>query len=327
MTPAVHVSASATTQPGAVGGLWIRLAVNIGRRKVTYRVLTAVIDATPGAEGVPLAIKRAAAVGLLAMLWSGIAEHTTDGVIAGLPDALLEDWAGWTGAGVESGAFARWIRTYHLGPDGKVRDWDDFAGALQTRRSADADRQREKRRRDRQARESAERDAAARTTAPPREVPPATTGADDATPYRHPPVAPGTIARNLTIAANKGMEANDKIGGRYNPIVSTRADALAVVEEMFGCGVTDWELMGRIIYTIAKAYTPIKTGDAIGSLTYFKARAIVAYHREQERAAAGASAAPGEVSLDASRPATANAKRQRTGAGALAAADAMGLTE
>src|SRR5262249_32418763 len=131
---------------GASAGLWIRVSANLSRRKVTWRLTDALLAKFPVPEGAPRSLMQKAAMGYLMELWGNIAEHTVDGSIAALPDAQLEQWAGWDG---EPGAFACWLRDGHNGAKGhldaetgKVSEWDDFAGALQNKRADDAERQR-----------------------------------------------------------------------------------------------------------------------------------------------------------------------------------------
>lgn len=123
-------------------GLWIRVAANMGARKVTAR-LSAVLRAED-MGGMSRGLSRAAAVGHLVMLWGNVAENTTGGYIADVPDDLLEDWAGWDGA---PGVFARWLREQHV-TDGRINDWDEYAGALEDRR--EKDRVRKQRQRERE---------------------------------------------------------------------------------------------------------------------------------------------------------------------------------
>lgn len=126
--------------------LWIRVVANMGQRKVTAR-LSSVLRTS---AGLSRGASRAAAVGYLVMLWGSVAENTTDGRVDDVPDELLEDWAGWDG---EPGAFARWLREHHV-TDGRINDWDEYAGALEDRREKDRERKRRQRQREKEEQES-----------------------------------------------------------------------------------------------------------------------------------------------------------------------------
>jgi hypothetical protein len=296
------------------GGLWIRVAADLSDRKVTWRLVEMIRQHHPaarpslGAE-LPLGLLRAAAVGYLCELWGNIAKHTADGTIADYPPTMLEHWAGWDG---EPGAFHRWVMEKHFDADaGTVNEWEEYQGAIQRRRQADAERQRAKRTRDRQA----EDDLAAIGdvgSSPIDEVPREETG---------------ELARYLTIAANKGMEQNEAMGGRYNPINSGRGDGFEVVDSFRRDGVTDWGIMARIIFTLAKHYRPQKRGDYIRSLTFFGDRALRVYQQNVDREAAKASTAPAEISLERPARQTPTERGARAAVGALAAANAIGMPD
>lgn len=302
----------------AGGGLWIRVAANLSRRKVTWRLFAACLGTFPVPEGAPRSLYQKAAIGFLVELWGNIAEHTADGSIAALPDAQLEQWAGWDGT---PGQFAAWLRAAHLDTStGKCREWDECAGALQTRRQADAERKRNQR-----EREKLERDAKQLTEVDVGE------SAHSSTSNEGPKTEAvdldiGALAQRLTVAANQGMSENPLIGDMFNPIVSTRGDGLETVEAFNLEGLTDWTLVARIIYTLAKKYKPQKRGDHIRSLTFFRERTITVYRQHLEREAAASTDAPGEVSIDRGPyRADTRTKSARSGAGALAAADSVGL--
>lgn len=306
------------TAKASPGGLWIRVVANLSRRKVTWRLVEACLATFPVPEGAPRSLYQKAAIGFLVTFWGNIAEHTVDGHVVDLPDGQLEQWAEWDGT---PGAFANWFRVYHLDPEtGKCREWDELQGVLQTRREADAERQRRKRELDRLANGPIEEidlgDVAQSSTS--------IEGGKRASV----PADAGHIAAALTIAANRGMQDNPKIGNTYNPIIATRGDGLETVEAFIAEGVTDWRLVSSIIYTIAKAYPPKKAGDYIRSLTFFRERTITVYNRHMAKLAAAGAGAPGEVSIDSTgaRP-TAQTKAIRTGAGAHAAAKSAGLPD
>lgn len=116
-------------------GLWIRVAANIGDRKVVWRLVTS------------CGLSVDAAVGTLVMFWGAVAASTKGGRIDDVSDVQLEAWARWQG---EPGAFARFVREQHA-TDGVINEWDDYAGTLEDRRERD----RERKRREREAKKSA----------------------------------------------------------------------------------------------------------------------------------------------------------------------------
>lgn len=118
---------------------WVRVETGIASRKVTFRLASWLVSEheLPESYTVPLA------VGLLVSLWSAVGENCRDGDVSDVPDRLLEKWAGWEG---DSGAFAKWVREHHTS-DGRIRDWDETNGPLDTMREGNkrrAQRHREK---------------------------------------------------------------------------------------------------------------------------------------------------------------------------------------
>lgn len=105
---------------------WIRVHADLGTKPVTQRAADA------------LGVKRAAAAGHLVFFWGNVSRHATNGAIAHYPDALLELWACWEGT---RGRFAKFIRDNHLDADGRVREWDEYAGALEQRKQKNREHQ------------------------------------------------------------------------------------------------------------------------------------------------------------------------------------------
>ena len=85
------------------------------------------------------------AVGVLVTFWSGVAAHANNGTIAQYPDAQLEKWARWPSR--KRGLFAKWVRAEHQDAEGRVPEWDDYAGALEVRREKERQRLADKRKR------------------------------------------------------------------------------------------------------------------------------------------------------------------------------------
>jgi hypothetical protein len=105
-----------------MSAFWIRVAGDLARRKVTYRVMHA------------LGVSKHEAMGLLVEFWANVAEHCTGGYVADVSDMQLDAWADWRG---EPGAFASFVRANHLDADGRVNEWEEYAGKLEQRREAD----------------------------------------------------------------------------------------------------------------------------------------------------------------------------------------------
>src|SRR5262245_25963210 len=114
---------------------WIRVHANIAHKPVVSRCAEA------------LHVSRHEAIGLLVEFWGSVSQHSTNGDVSTFSDGQLEDWAGWHR---RRGAFAAFVRSSHIDPDGRVKEWDDYAGKLELRRATERSRLREKRERVRQ---------------------------------------------------------------------------------------------------------------------------------------------------------------------------------
>lgn len=101
---------------------WIRVRAHLSRAKVAQRLAVICRGDAQKASGV------------LQDFWSSVAEQGTNGFIRDYPDHTLEDWAGWRG---KRGVFATWVRQHHMDEDGRVKEWDEYMGALEARREAD----------------------------------------------------------------------------------------------------------------------------------------------------------------------------------------------
>jgi hypothetical protein len=110
---------------------WIRVHAGLIDKPVIDRLSTA------------LDVSEHEAIGLLVTFWGAVSKNVVGGQLAGVSDRHIERWARWTGA---RGAFAAWIQAHHLDADGRVNEWEEYAGALEDRREYD----RERKRRDRE---------------------------------------------------------------------------------------------------------------------------------------------------------------------------------
>lgn len=104
---------------------WIRVHATLIDKPVVARAAEA------------LGVSEHAAVGLLVTFWGGVSRSVVGGSVSDTTDAQLEQWARWRG---KRGKFAAFIRAHHLDADGRVREWDDYAGALEARREKERQR-------------------------------------------------------------------------------------------------------------------------------------------------------------------------------------------
>lgn len=111
---------------------WIRVHANIADRPLIGRAVT------------ELRVRENEAIGLMVRFWGAVSQHCVNGDIGAVPDATIEKWAGWKR---RRGAFAAFVRGKHLDPDGRVREWDEYAGKLEQRRAKDRQRKEEERQR------------------------------------------------------------------------------------------------------------------------------------------------------------------------------------
>lgn len=98
---------------------WIRVHANLAAKPVVFRAIEA------------LGVSQPEVVGLLVTFWGAVSQHAPNGAVAQFPDAQLEAWAGWTR---KRGKFAAFIRAAHLDAQGRVNEWDDYAGVLEEQR-------------------------------------------------------------------------------------------------------------------------------------------------------------------------------------------------
>lgn len=112
---------------GVIPVTWIRVHSHLVGRPVVARCAAA------------CGIDHYKAAGHLVTLWGAVSLHAENGQVVAVPDVLLEQWAGWTG---KRGRFAAWLRADHMDADGRIREWDEYQGALELRREKERDRKR-----------------------------------------------------------------------------------------------------------------------------------------------------------------------------------------
>ncbi len=111
---------------------WIRVHANLAGKPIVWRAVEA------------LHVSQHEAMGLLVQFWGAVSQHATHGNVSDIADAQLEAWAGWT---KKRGRFAAFVREKHVAPDGRLREWEEYAGALEDRREYDRERKRKERER------------------------------------------------------------------------------------------------------------------------------------------------------------------------------------
>lgn len=116
---------------------WIRVHANLADKPVIWRAVK------------ELRISQNEGIGLLVRFWGEMSQHGNDGLVITLTDEQIEAWGGWRG---KRGKLAAFIRQFHTDDDGRVNEWDDYAGKLEDRRQKDRDRKREARDRKRKSR-------------------------------------------------------------------------------------------------------------------------------------------------------------------------------
>ncbi len=114
---------------------WIRVHANLADKPIVCRLVES------------LGVSQHEALGLLVTFWGKVSQHAANGTISTVPDTQLEVWAQWRG---KRGRFASFIREYHTDTDGRVNEWDEYAGKLEGRRAQE--RQRKQRDRERTSR-------------------------------------------------------------------------------------------------------------------------------------------------------------------------------
>lgn len=98
---------------------WIRVHANLVAKPVVWRAVDAL--------GVPVN----EAIGLLVRLWGAVSIYGRRGDLSDVSNSQIEGWAGWTR---KRGKFAAFVRAQHLDADGRIREWDAYAGPLDDRR-------------------------------------------------------------------------------------------------------------------------------------------------------------------------------------------------
>lgn len=89
-------------------------------------------------------------------------------------------------------------------------------------------------------------------------------------------------ARLAIRAANRGMSANTRLGGRYNPLPESHSDSTQAVHDWLAFGIPPPTILA-VVYERAAAYRPNGYHKQISTLTYFDA-AVREQHQRNETA-------------------------------------------
>lgn len=111
-----------------MSGLWIRVNARLADDKDVRAFARALLP------DVPTWMAVSCACGLLATLWGRCIDDQEDGIVSGVDDDALEEWAKWRG---EPGKFAALFRERFVEKDGKIVLWDEYQGTLIARRAYD----------------------------------------------------------------------------------------------------------------------------------------------------------------------------------------------
>jgi hypothetical protein len=130
-----------------VSALWLQIDADIAESVTVWEMAGELSPAWPdsgrnsagasaGVSGVSTEDMVDRTLACLLRLWGTVLERRPDGNIGGVPDRLLETWAGWRGT---PGAFAPVFRS-HLTTDGQINGWADRYGRLVREREYERNR-------------------------------------------------------------------------------------------------------------------------------------------------------------------------------------------
>ncbi len=166
---------------------WIESHQTLGDHPKKDRLAEALFD-----DGIPLDVADLAAIGVLHRLWWWSIEYAADGDLSRFTDRQVAKGCRWNGDPKRLTAALR--DAGFVDDDGRIHDWDDYAGKLLDSRRQAAERRAKSRERQKAARLAGEDGDAAGT---PREATTEASAGRDALPYRtvpnrtkNPPVAP-----------------------------------------------------------------------------------------------------------------------------------------
>jgi hypothetical protein len=272
---------------------WIRVHANIADKRVILRAVA------------QLGLETNEAIGLLVRFWGAMSRLGNDGDVNTLADHEIESWAGWNKRG-KRGQFAAFIRKSHTDEDGRVKEWDVYAGALEDRRAKDRDRQRRARERRRSSRErhaDGENDSHADgDVTRPRDITQGSAPARANDTRRDETrrdetkellLSPADFGLACAVAANQGLSEHPERPQLIAAIIGTNASTLEAAEEIIAAGVP-LEFAKADIYGQAKSHK----ADKVSSLRYFVRGVIRAWERHGATETATSSSRPAAQSAD-----------------------------
>lgn len=257
---------------------WIRVHANLAGRPIVWRAVEV------------LSVSSHEAIGLLVQFWGSVSQHGNNGLIETVPDAQVEAWAGWTR---KRGKFAAFIRAYHLDDEGRVNEWDDYAGKLEDRKEKDRNRKRKSRgsHADSPALVTLDSAPTKRNETKRSEV---DVGASDSDAVEI-PGEPGLTATYLTICANSAIAT--KWREQVDPLM--HSGAYDLVESLARSGI-EWQVARVSIYRQCR---DSKLSSPPKSINYFRPGIEADWKRELARRALASSgeSAPVIAVVDAPR--------------------------
>ena len=285
---------------------WIRVHANLAGKPVIARAVSA------------LGVSENEAIGLMVRFWGSVSQHAVNGYVRNATDRQIELWAGWPR---KRGRFAAFIRSAHLDIDGRVNEWDEYAGKLEARRAQDRARKEEERARKSRGGHADSPQDVTLNSIPARENETTTTRNETDTPVvvdsggseitraanGH---ANADYALQLTVAANHAI--TKRWGEQTHPLVLGQSYALT--DELMTAGVPLDVAKASVALQCERSGKPVPPK----AINWFKG-GIIHHHAEiQQRVADERIAAPltGRVTPNKSNP--------RTPATAVAASAAYG---
>lgn len=240
---------------------WIRVHADLISKPVIGRL------------GRTLSVSPYEAMGCLVTFWGNVSRHAKNGHVANYDDEQLETWAGWPiRRGQKRGAFANWLRQNHIDADGRVNEWDEYAGALESRREKERTRLRNK------------RHGVAQQPAPESNgVAQHLTDVGTRARERNETIRDETkelvvvggadAARMLAVAANRGLAEHPTKPQPIPRIIATGGRTLEAAEEILAAGVPI-KFAEAEVYELARTH---RADGVLSSLTYFVAAVIRAW--------------------------------------------------
>lgn len=270
-----------------MGEPWIRVHANLIAKPVVMRAAEA------------LKIRRSEAIGLLVTFWGSVSQFAANGEVGRFTDAQLEAWAGWERT---RGRFASFVRSHHLDADGRVNEWDDYAGALEEQRRQSRDRKRRSRGQSRGRHSDSHADNGVTSSPTIRND----TQRDELTAVDE----PSLTALYLTIWANGAI--SERWGEQPNPL--TQSGAIALADALNGLGM-HWPVVKESIYRQCRNSRATRPPS---SVNYFRRGVEEDWQREQARVALARSGEHAPPMEGPRRPPATGGERPGLGARAFA---------